>query len=96
MPSRFSVFFLVFIAPIFAQVSAIVSGTVTDQSGAVMSAAAVTAKNVDTGAERAMDLIVFESFVAVAVDYEGGRNNKVADFIDVLRAAKKTLSPNSP
>jgi hypothetical protein len=46
----------------------------------------------DTGAERAMDLIVFESFVAVAVDYEGGHNNKVADFIDVLRAAKETVT----
>ena len=46
----------------------------------------------DTGAERAMDLIVFESFVAVAIDYEGGHNNKVADFIDVLRAAKETVT----
>ena len=46
----------------------------------------------DTGASRAMDLIVFESFVAVAIDYEGGHNNKVADFIDVLRAAKKTVT----
>ena len=46
----------------------------------------------DTGAERAMDLIVFESFVAVAIDYEGGPNNKVADFIDVLRAAKATVT----
>jgi hypothetical protein len=46
----------------------------------------------DTGAERALDLIVFESFVAVAVDYEGGHNEKVADFIDVLRAAKETAT----
>jgi hypothetical protein len=46
----------------------------------------------DTGAERAMDFIVFEGFVAVAVDYEGGHNNKVADFIDVLRAAKETVT----
>ena len=46
----------------------------------------------DTGAERAMDFIVFEGFVAVAVDYEGGHNNKVADFIEVLRAAKETVT----
>ena len=35
-----------------AQVSAILSGTVTDPSGAAISAATVTAKNVDTGAVR--------------------------------------------
>ena len=39
-------------APLFAQVSATLSGTVTDQSGALVSAAAVTARSVDTGAER--------------------------------------------
>ena len=46
----------------------------------------------DTGAERSMSLVVFESFVAVAIDYEGGYNEKVADFIDVLRAAKETVT----
>jgi hypothetical protein len=46
----------------------------------------------DTGAERAMDLIVFESFVAIAIDYEGGHNEKVANFIDVLRAARETVT----
>jgi hypothetical protein len=35
-----------------AQVSAILSGTVTDQSGAAVSGAAVSAKNVETGAQR--------------------------------------------
>src|SRR5579863_10161852 len=38
--------------PLSGQVSAVVSGTVTDQSGATVSAATVTAKNVDTGAVR--------------------------------------------
>jgi hypothetical protein len=42
--------FFVSLAP--AQVSAILSGTVTDQSSAVISAATVTAKNVDTGLSR--------------------------------------------
>jgi hypothetical protein len=40
-------------APAFAQVSAVLSGTVTDPSGAIVSGAAVSAKNVDTGAVRA-------------------------------------------
>jgi hypothetical protein len=44
--------FLFLIASGNAQVSAILSGTVADQSGAMISAAAVTAKNVDTGAVR--------------------------------------------
>jgi Carboxypeptidase regulatory-like domain/TonB-dependent Receptor Plug Domain len=35
-----------------AQVSAVISGTVTDQSGAVVSAATVTVKSLDTGSER--------------------------------------------
>jgi hypothetical protein len=38
--------------PAQSQVSAILSGTVTDPSGAAVSAAAVTAKNVETGAVR--------------------------------------------
>jgi hypothetical protein len=46
----------------------------------------------DTGASRAMSLVVFESFVAIAIDYDGGRNEKVTDFIDVLRAAKQTVT----
>jgi hypothetical protein len=39
-----------------------------------------------------MSLIVFEDFVAVAIDYDGGRNDKVADFLDVLRSAKDTIT----
>src|SRR5215472_10202357 len=35
-----------------AQVSGVISGTITDQSGAIVSAATVTVKNVDTGASR--------------------------------------------
>ena len=50
---------------------------------------AVTIRS-DTGIERDMSLIVFESFVAVAIDHEGG--HKVADFVDVLRAAKETVT----
>ncbi len=38
--------------PVRAQVSAVLSGTVTDPSGAAISASLVTARNVDTGAER--------------------------------------------
>jgi hypothetical protein len=44
--------FLVFATSIFAQVSATLSGTVTDQSGAIVQAANVTAKNVATEAIR--------------------------------------------
>ncbi len=40
------------VSPLAAQVSAVVSGSVTDQSGAVVSAATVTVKSVDTGAVR--------------------------------------------
>ena len=46
----------------------------------------------DTGAVRSLDLMVFESFVAVAMDYDGGRNDKVSHFIDVLRAAKEKVT----
>ena len=45
-------FFLFCISTAWAQVSAVLSGTVTDQSGAVISGANVTVKNVDTGASR--------------------------------------------
>jgi hypothetical protein len=46
----------------------------------------------DTGAVRSLNLMVFESFVAVAMDYDGGRNANVSDFIDVLRAAKEKVT----
>ena len=46
----------------------------------------------DTGLERELSLVVFENFVAVAVDYESGGNNKVADFLDVLHASHETVT----
>jgi hypothetical protein len=52
IPVRVSLFFLLLMATGSAQVSAILSGTVADQSGAVISSATVTAKNLDTGASR--------------------------------------------
>ena len=44
--------FVLVAASACAQVSAILSGTVTDPTGAAVSAAAVTARNVETGAVR--------------------------------------------
>ena len=43
---------LLSMSPVLAQVSAIVSGTITDASGARVTAANVTVRNVDTGASR--------------------------------------------
>src|ERR1700758_3782046 len=40
------------VPPALAQVSAILSGTVTDPTSAVVAESAVTAKNIDTGAVR--------------------------------------------
>jgi len=45
--------FLILVPPVSAQVSATLSGTVKDQSDAVVSSAAVTVKNLETGATRA-------------------------------------------
>jgi hypothetical protein len=39
-----------------------------------------------------LSLVVFENFFAVAIDYQGGRNDKLATFLDVLRAAKQTFA----
>jgi hypothetical protein len=50
---RWSIAFVLVAASACAQVSASLSGTVTDQSGGSLSGAAVQAKNVDTGAVRA-------------------------------------------
>jgi predicted porin len=50
--SLLSVLLFLFIASLNAQVSAILSGTVSNQSGAVISGANVMAKNVDTGVVR--------------------------------------------
>jgi Carboxypeptidase regulatory-like domain len=49
---RTFLFLSCFAVSVRAQVSANISGTVTDPSGAVVSAAAVTAKNTDTGVSR--------------------------------------------
>ena len=50
--AKVSIVFLLLAASILAQVSATLSGTVTDQSGAIVPAANVTAKNVETEAIR--------------------------------------------
>jgi hypothetical protein len=50
--TRLSAFFLLLTSPVLAQVSASLSGTVTDQSGGLVSSAVVTVKNTDTGAIR--------------------------------------------
>lgn len=47
-----AVFSLLCSYPLLAQVSAVISGTITDQSGAVLPGAAVTATNTETGAVR--------------------------------------------
>jgi hypothetical protein len=44
--------FVLCCAPVWCQVSAIISGTVTDQSGAVISGASVSIKSIDTAAVR--------------------------------------------
>jgi hypothetical protein len=46
----------------------------------------------DTGLERELSLVVFENFVAVAIDFQGGGNNKVADFFEVLHASNRTIT----
>ena len=56
-----------------AQVSAIVSGTVTDQSGAVVSGATVTVKSVDTGSVRTTstdDSGIYRVFSLLVGEYE--------------------------
>ena len=50
--SRVLTLFLSLAAPALAQVSASLAGTVTDQSGSLVPAAAITVTNVDTGASR--------------------------------------------
>jgi hypothetical protein len=39
-----------------------------------------------------LSFVVFENFVAVAIDYQGGRNDKLATFLDVLRTARQTFA----
>ena len=49
---RLPIVFLIFAPALFAQISANLSGTVTDQSGAVVSGAAVTVRNLETSSTR--------------------------------------------
>jgi hypothetical protein len=39
-----------------------------------------------------LSLVVFENFVAIAIDYHGGRNDKVETFLDALQTAKQTFA----
>src|SRR5487761_2008099 len=52
MTRRLAILLLLSLTPLGAQVSAILSGTVTDASGAVVPGAEVSAKNIDEGAVR--------------------------------------------
>ncbi len=72
-------------AACFAQVSASISGTVTDQSGAVVSGATVSAKDVDTSASRTAttDSRGNYEFVSLPLGPYEVRGSK-SGFIDVL------------
>ena len=39
-----------------------------------------------------LSLIVFENFVALAIAYQGGRNDKLETFLDVLQTARQTFA----
>ena len=39
-----------------------------------------------------LSLVVFENFVALAVAYQGGRNDKLETFLDVLQTARQTFA----
>jgi hypothetical protein len=39
-----------------------------------------------------LSLIVFENFVALAIAYQGGRNDKLETFLDVLQTARRTFA----
>src|ERR1700689_4342158 len=80
------IFFLFHAAPLPAQVSAILAGTVTDPSGAVVAAGAVTAHNVDPGAARhtATDAQGHYQFFSLAVGSYEIRGAKTG-FTDQVR-----------
>jgi hypothetical protein len=39
-----------------------------------------------------LNLVVFENFIAVALDYEGGRSDKLATFLETLRTSEQTFT----
>jgi hypothetical protein len=39
-----------------------------------------------------LSLVVFENFVALAIAYQGGRNEKLETFLDVLQTARRTFA----
>jgi hypothetical protein len=39
-----------------------------------------------------LSLVVFENFVALAIGYQGGRNDKLETFLDVLQTAKQNFA----
>jgi hypothetical protein len=39
-----------------------------------------------------LNLVVFENFIAVALDYEGGRSGKLATFMETLRTSEQTFT----
>jgi hypothetical protein len=39
-----------------------------------------------------LSLVVFENFVALAIGYQGARNDKLETFLDVLQTARQTFA----
>jgi hypothetical protein len=83
---RWSIGFVLVAASAWAQVAAGLSGTVTDQSGAALAGAAVSAKNADTGAERraVTDAEGHYQFFSLPVGQYEIRSGK-AGFAEVVR-----------
>jgi hypothetical protein len=45
----------------------------------------------DAGDRKNLDLVVFEGFVAAALDYEDGQNDKLTSFLKVLTESRQTF-----
>lgn len=45
----------------------------------------------DAGDRKNLDLLVFEGFVAVALDYQGGQNDKLTSFLKILSESRQTF-----
>jgi hypothetical protein len=92
MRSLISIFLLFSIDSASAQVSAILSGTVADQSGAVISSASVAAKNIDTGLSRdtATDMDGHYQFFSLPVGMYEIRAKK-AGFTEEARTGVKLV-----